>query len=403
MSRPRLLFVVNDPRFFLSHRRKVAEGARAAGFEVHVAAPQTEGWDALAEAGFIAHTIRLDRRSLNPLWEGHTVFSLSRLYRRLAPDLVHHVTIKSIVYGGIAARIARVPAVLNAVTGLGWTFTQGTPFTRLIRRVACAGYRMAFRHPRTLTVFQNEDDRHTFVRLRLLDVDDTILIRGSGVDTQRFAPTPVPAGAGPHLVVFPGRLLHDKGAGIFVEAARILRDRGSDARFALVGGFDKGNRSSIAEGQVNEWVSRGLVESWGHRSDMPDVYRQARIVCLPSRREGVPLALLEAAACGRPVVTTDAPGCRDVVENGVTGRLVPVDDPIALANALEALLGDGDLCEAMGLAARARVNRLFASERIVGETLAAYRALLNYHQTGNATSQASGPPEGRPSVSVRGP
>lgn len=374
MTAPALLFVLNDAASFTTFRQPAARAARAEGFEVHVAAPRGPGVDEIRRQGFPFHPIRLARRSMNPVRETAAVASLFSLYRRVRPSLVHHVTIKPVIYGSWAARAAKVPAVVNAVTGLGWVFTPGRGGRRVVRWGVAKAYRSAFRHPNQRTVFQNGEDLAQFVGMRLLGLDRTALIRGSGVDTSRFRPAAEPRGT--PVVVLPARLLWDKGIAEFVEAARILRARGVPVRMCLVGATDPGNPSSVPDWQVARWAEEGLVEVWGWRRDMDQVFAQSHIVCLPSYREGIPKALLEAAAAGRPLVATDTAGCREIVRDGATGLRVPAKDPVALADALERLVQDAGLRRRLGAAAR-RVAVEEFDERIVTErTRELYRDLV---------------------------
>jgi glycosyltransferase involved in cell wall biosynthesis len=286
---------------------------------------------------------------------------------------VHQVTVKPVLYGSLAARAMGVPAVVNAISGLGYVFT-GDERGRGLRRVVHGVYAAALRNPRSRTIFQNPDDRRLFVSNRLVRGEQTVLIRGSGVDCSLFAPTPEPAGT--PVVMLPARMLWDKGVGPFVEAARILRTRGARARFVLVGASDAGNPTAVPEAQLRAWAAEGVVEWWGPRDAMHHTLAEASIAVLPSRREGLPKVLLESAACARPMVATDVPGCREVVRPGENGLLVPVDDGPALAEAIGALLDSPELRARYGAAARAMAVAEFAEEVVVGRTMELYRELL---------------------------
>lgn len=370
----RLLIVVNDAAFFLSHRLPLAIGARDAGFDVHVATPRDDDAAAIEAAGLPFHAIPLSRGGTSVGSEVGAIRALVDLYRSLAPDVVHHVTAKPILYGGVAARIARVPAVVHAVSGLGHVFISGAPKARVIRAGVRATYGVVTGHPNCAVIFQNDDDRRTFGRA--IRTDRVLMTRGSGVDLRRFAasPLPSPLAEGEPVVVMPSRMLWDKGVAEFVEAAGRLAGR---ARFALVGGVDPANPAAVPRERLEQWSRDGIIEWWGMRADMPDVLRQATIVCLPSYREGMPKSLIEAVAVGRPIVTTDVPGCRDVLtEPGDPyGVLVRAKDASSLADGLGALLGDRPRLERMAAAAR-RAAPAFAVERVVEQTVALYRDLL---------------------------
>lgn len=372
----RLLYLVNIPRFFVSHRLPLALAARDAGYEVHVA---TAGDDAaniaaIHAAGLPFHPLPLRQHGTNPLQEAAAFSAIWKLYRALKPDIVHQVTIKAVLYGGAAARLARVPAVVNAVTGLGYVFTETGARAALLRAGSRAAYRLAFGHPNSLTIFQNPDDLAQFVAHKLLPPERAVLIKGSGVDLDEFQPLPEPDGA--PVVLYAGRLLWLKGVGEFVEAARLLRAEGVSARFVMVGYGEPGNPINVPPETLAAWEAEGAVELWGRRSDMPQVYAQVHIVCLPSYREGIPRVLIEAGACGRAVVAADVSGSRDVVRDGQNGLLVPPRDAPALAAALRRLIEDGALRRRLGARGRAIVSAEYSFDRVAAETLAVYARLL---------------------------
>ncbi len=373
---PRLLFVVNEAWFFVSHRLELALGAQRAGYDVHVATPMADAVAEIVAHGLTHHPIRMGRRSTNPLRELASVRDLWRLYRRLRPDVVHHVTSKPVLYGGVVARLASVPGVISAVTGLGYVFIGSDWRARALRRVIAPAYRVALSHPRGIVIVQNPDDRKLLIELGASDAERSRLIKGAGVDMTQFTPPETERADGDLRVLLASRMLWDKGIGEFVEAARALRARGVRARFLLAGGTDPGNPAAITEVQLRAWTREGVVEWLGHRPDMPALLRDADVVCLPSYREGLPRVLIEAAACGRPIVTTDVPGCREVVVHGETGLLVPARDAEALATALERLLRDRALRRSMGLRSRAIVEKEYSMQHVIEATLAAYRDVL---------------------------
>lgn len=367
----RILFVVNHAGFFISHRLPLALSARENGYDVHIASPRSKHVPQLIATGMQWHELRLRRSSRQPWQELRTVRDLMRLYRQLRPDLVHHITSKPVLYGTVAARLTRVPAVVNAVSGMGHVFTLRMP---LLRSAISAAYRFALRHPRMRVIFQNPTDRAFFIDRKWLEEGQTMLIPGSGVDVTLFAPgTPAP---GDPIIVFPSRMLTTKGVGEFVTAATMLKKQGVRARFLLVGDPDPDNLASVAVKQLQDWHLSGAVEYWGRRDDVASILAGASIVCLPSYREGMPKSLLEAAACALPIVTTDVPGCRDVVRDGDNGFLVPVGDADALALSLARLIDDPALRRQMGARGRIRAVNEFALERIVEATVGLYNGLL---------------------------
>ena len=370
---PKLLFLVTEDWYFCSHRLPLARAAKAAGYEVVVATRVSAHADAITAEGFKLVPIGLRRSGRNPWRELKAILEIVGIYRRERPDLVHHVALKPVLYGAIAARLAHVPAVVNALAGLGFVFASASRKARLLRPWVAGALRLSVDADDSALIVQNPDDRKMLVEAGIVKAARIRLIRGSGVDIRRFAPSPEPAGT--PLVMLPSRLLWDKGVGEFVAAAGLLRERGAEARFALVGDGDPGNPATIPEGRLRAWQAEGAVEWWGRREDMPAVLSSAAIVCLPSYREGLPKVLLEAAACGRPLVATDVPGCREIVIDGGNGLLVPPRDAPALAEAIGRLIKEPGLRADMGRRGRELVEAQFSEERVVAQTLAVYREL----------------------------
>lgn len=370
----RLLFVDSTPRHFLIHRAALARRAAAAGYEIHLAVDPGALERDLAGLGVRVHPIKLSRRGMEPFREARSVAALASLYRRIRPRIVHHLTMKPVLYGTFAATAAGVPAILNAVTGLGYLFDDHGAAFRAARAASIRMARAVFRRGNVFFLFQNARDRGEFVRLGLATLERSLLIPGSGVDVDRFRPKPSPSGT--PVVVLPARLLKAKGVVEFVEAARRLRKEGVDARFVLAGEPDPGNPTSLAGSQIRQWVAEGVIEWPGWVKDIPGLLAASHVVCLPSYREGLSMTLLEALAAGRAVVTTDVPGCRDAVTDGVEGLLVPPRDPDALARALRRLIEDPELRARLGAAGRERAVREFSTRRVCDETLALYARLL---------------------------
>jgi glycosyltransferase involved in cell wall biosynthesis len=368
MTAPKLLYLVTEDWYFVSHRLPLAVAAKEAGFEVAVATRAGQQVDVICNAGIRLIPFELSRRGGNPLAE---VMALWRLYRAESPDLVHHVALKPVMFGALAAWLAHVPAQVNAVAGLGWLVTTSGRVVRLLRPVLRWILGRLLMQPHSLTIVQNPEDKALLERSGV-SAARLRLIRGAGVDVQVFYPVIPPAE--PVCIVLVARMLWDKGVGEFVEAARRLTVAGGNARFVLVGDPDLANPGSVPESSLRAWDGQNGVEWWGRREDMPAVLRTAHIACLPSfYGEGLPKSLLEAAACGLPIVTTDAPGCREVVQDGVNGLLVPVRDAVALAAALRKLIDDAELRRRMGEQSRARAETEFGQEMIIAQTLAVYR------------------------------
>jgi glycosyltransferase involved in cell wall biosynthesis len=375
----KILFIVNVDWFFLSHRLPIALEAKKMGFEVHIACGITNRLSELQKFGFLVHPLNLERSSTNPFCVLSSFLEIYRLLGAIRPDLVHLVTIKPVLLGGVAARLSGVPSVVMAISGLGFVFvSQG--FIATFRRLLVSGlYRLAIRHCNLKIIFQNGEDKASLIKLTSLEESKAIMIRGSGVDLDQYVPRPPPMNE--RIVLLASRLLRTKGVPEFVEAARIIRCRnGSNipvVRFVLVGEPDIINPDSVSIAELRGWLEEGVIEHWGYRSDMVEVLSAASIVALPSYYgEGLPKVLIEAAACGRAVVTTDHPGCRDAIEPGISGVLVPVRNSQVLADAIQDLLDHSDKCATMGRAGRGLAESAFDIKQVVLTHLQIYEELM---------------------------
>ncbi len=361
--------------YFCSHRLPLACAARDAGYEVVVITKVNKYGKKIAEQGMRVIDLDFKRRSKNPFKSIGLIRRIYEIYSIEKPDIVHHISLKTVVLGSIAALIAKVPIVINALTGLGFIFTSNTLPVRLIKILIIEPVlKFLFTRKNTWTILQNIDDKRHLMSFNILSEERTKLIKGSGVDISLFRHSPEASGA--PKVVFASRMLKNKGVEEFVTAARELMDNGINASFILVGDVDEGNPSSITRNQLKDWHDEGFLEWWGHRDDINKVFEMVHIVCLPSHREGLPKVLLEAAAAGRPVIASDVPGCREIVHDGVNGLLVAVKKPIALADAIEKLVNDKNLREEMGANGRSMVEMEFSTEIINGQTLDLYDQVL---------------------------
>lgn len=374
MISKKILFVVNAPEFFLSHRLPIAEAARHQGYSVHVATGAGIAVQKIEDLGFTHHAIALARRGQNPLNELATLFGFFRLNQKVKPDIVHLITIKPVLYGGIAARLSGVPAVVAAVSGLGTVFLGKGGLAGARRKLVSLLYRLAFKQRRLAVIFQNPDDRDTLLAMGALTAQQARMIRGSGVALADYPVLPQPTGI--PVVVMAARLLKDKGVFEFADAARLLKARGIAVVMRLIGDPDPGNPSSVSEGDLEQWRSEALVELPGFMNDIAVQYAAANIVCLPSYREGLPKGLIEAAACGRAVITTDVPGCRDAITPGITGVLVQVKNATDLADAIQNLIESPDQLLRMGEAGRELAEDAFTIERVVDQHMRIYQELL---------------------------
>jgi glycosyltransferase involved in cell wall biosynthesis len=369
----KILLFANTDWYLYNFRLAQAQALRERGDEVVMVSPDGPYGPRMQAMGFRWLQFPLARRSLNPLAEVLTVVRLFRLFGHEKPDLVHHFTVKCVLYGSLACHLLGIRSVVNSVTGLGYVFMEGGRLRTWLRGLIKFFYRLLLR--RTWVIFQNPDDRAVFLENHLVDPERVSLIRSSGVDTRQFSPHSEPSGL--PLVILPARMLWDKGVGEFVEAARTLRTEGMQARFALVGDIDSENPASVPASQLRAWEKEGMIEWWGWKENMDEVYAQTSIVCLPSYREGVPKTLIEAAACGLPIVTSDVPGCREVVRQGENGLLVPARNAETLSKALAALLMDPDKRNKMGCRSREIAINEFSMELILSQTIDIYQSCRN--------------------------
>ncbi len=371
----RLLINVNVAWFFVSHRLPIAKAARDAGYEVHVTSGvESEGEaDAIIRAGVAFHRVPVRRGSLNPLSDLRYMAHLARVVQRIKPDVIHNISTKPIVYGSIVARSLGLRRIVNAISGLGYSFSGGQA-RRFVSMLARSAYRLALSDRHTRVIFQNPDDVREFLEAGVVTPAQVCLIRGSGVDLEAF-PTSTEPGGVPQ-VVLPARILRDKGVVEFARAAQMLRSQGIAARFLLAGMRDEENPASLGMHELQRLQQETGVEWLGHVEDVAALYRRASVVCLPSYREGLPKALIEACAAGRPIVATDVPGCREVVTDGVNGLLARPRDVASLAEALGRLLRDPELRARLGAAGRHRAQAEFDVRLVVRATLEVYRALL---------------------------
>jgi len=369
------MFLVTEDWYFVSHRFELAVAARRAGYDVVVATRVDRHGKTITDAGFTLRPVAFNRSGLNPLEEFRTLMQLVRLYRREAPDLAHHVALKPVIYGSLAARIAGTKGVVNALGGLGYVFSSIGPRAKMLRWIVKPALKFALGGKNVRLIVQNSGDRDRVVADGLASAGSVHLIRGAGVDPKAYRQAAV-ASEMP-LVILPARLLREKGVGEFVEAARLLRAKGIKARYALVGKPDLANPASVSQREINAWVSEGVVEYWGWQDDMPGIFSQAQIVCLPTYYgEGLPKSLLEAAASGCAIVTTDIAACREIVHQGITGWLVPPRDVQSLANALRQAIEQPSLREKYGASARALIAADFSMDRVAEETIAVYDELV---------------------------
>lgn len=368
---PKKILVVSRCAWTLfNFRSGLMKGLTEAGHSVKCAGAGGDGYEEkLREGGFDFIPIPVDRRGINPLADIRLLFHLYFLYRKIRPDVVLHFTIKPVIYGSVAARLAGTPRIVNTVTGLGYAFTGRQ--SGWLKRLVMPMYRAAIASAH-FTFFQNSEDREFFVSQNLAKPEKTGVLPGSGVDCDRFRPRPEPASDESPMVLMVARLLEDKGVREYAEAARLVKKKRPDARFVILGRRDDRNPSVIPEKEIASWVDEGFLEWPGETDDVRPWLAKAWIVALPSYREGTPRSLLEASAMARPIVAADVPGCRDVVDHGKTGLLVPVKDASSLAEAISSLLENPVLCRKMGAAGRKKMLCEYDEKAVIAMILDAF-------------------------------
>ena len=374
-KKPKLLFLVTEDWYFCSHRLPLAVAAQKSGYEVAVMTRVTSHSEVITNAGIRVIPLKcLHRSSMNPFSEFLAIQEILAIYKKERPRLVHHVALKPVLYGSLVAWLSGVPGVINAMAGLGFVFSSQRNVARFVRPILILVFRLLLNRKNFHLIVQNPDDMKLLLDHGISDANRTHLIRGAGVDMASYRPSPIARDR--PLVMLASRMLWDKGVGEFVEAAKILKSRGEQARFVLVGDTDIENPTAIPRRQLELWQADRVVEWWGHRNDMAAILPQAHVFCLPSfYGEGIPKVLIEAAACARPIVTTDMPGCRDIVQDGINGFLVPPRNVNALVDALSRLINDHEACSRMGNAGRKMVEGEFYLGRVISETLQVYQYL----------------------------
>lgn len=364
----KIILLANTSWALYQSRIPLAKKLHADGHEVVMVSPHDQYTHYLTDAGFRWMGFSLSQRGYNILQEISTFLHILQIYRKEKPDIVHHFTIKCVLYGSIAARLLHIKRIINSITGMGYVFSDSHPSKYILQSIIRLLYRLSL-HGTTL-IFQNPDDRALFIEQKWIDPQSSHLIRSSGVDLDYFVPSTKPDGT--VNILLPARMLKDKGIHIFVEAARLLKQNGVPCQMILAGDSDGQNPDTVSPAQLTAWHREGIVEWLGWLNDMRQLYERTDIVCLPTYyREGVPRSLIEGAACGLPLVATDIPGCREVVKHNQNGLLVPARDSRALYNALRQLIYDSELRKRMGGKSR-EISEQFSIEHVVAETIRLY-------------------------------
>jgi glycosyltransferase involved in cell wall biosynthesis len=371
----RVLFVITEDWFFNSHFLDRAKFIAASGGTVGIATRFSIHKDELRSLGFELYPINFSRRGLNPITEFVTALRIRSVVRKFRPDIAHNIALKPVVTGTFGELLGRQRVIVNAPVGMGYIFTSTDKRASVVKPLLVKILKSLLRSKSVHVVIENPDDLNSLIEDGFVRQSEISLIRGAGVDLNAFPFHP--ENAGPVVVTLVSRILRDKGVLEFINAATQLQARLPEVVFQIVGEPDLGNPSAIPESEIDSWESLPNVRYLGRRSDIADILKGSHIVCLPSYREGLPKSLLEALSCGRPIITTDVPGCREVCADGVNGLLVPARDSIALSNAIEKLAINPDLRQAMGRAGRLRAESEFSNEIVCAQTLDLYRRLLN--------------------------
>ncbi len=370
--RPVLALGVNSARFFLSHRLGLATEAKERGYQVFVLCPPGAEVPKIQELGFEVKTIGLSRKGTQFIAELQTIVRFYKALRKIKPSIYHGFTIKPVIYGALAGRLAGVPKIFCTITGLGYVFIDENKRARILRKIIGALYKTVFRSSKVNVIFQNTDDRNLFIDRGWTRGEQSHLIAGTGVDLKAFFPEE-PSTTSTVKILFPARLLAHKGIAELVRAGETLNSQGKNFLISICGDLDEQNPSHVTEKEITTWKQLPFLQFLGHQQKMRDVFVAHDIVCLPSYREGIPLALMEAAACAKPIVTTDSPGCRDVVNNGENGFLVPVKNVHELTRTLGILLDSRELRLRMGQASLAKAQAQFNKEHVLQKHFDLYK------------------------------
>lgn len=369
MTKKKLLFLLSEDWFVCSHFLDRALAAKAAGYDVVIVANENKHGDQIRNAGLRFEPLAYDRGGINVFKELQFLYKLFKVYKAEKPDIVHQISAKPIFYGSFLARLLNVPAIVNAPIGLGYVFSSDDLKARLLLPFIKLAYKLFLNTGNSKIIFENGDDLEYFVKMNAAKKEDTVLIKGAGVDMQEFKPVEK---SGIPSVVLIARMLRDKGIDEYIKAAKSVLSKSIPARFILVGGIDEENPTSFSSRQLEEWSEVEGIEWLGKRNDVAEILKEAHIACLPSYREGLPKSLIESAASGLPIVTTDTVGCREVVEDGVNGYLVPIKNSELLADSLVKLLEDETLRKEMGQKSRHLAETTFANELVIKQTLNVY-------------------------------
>ncbi len=375
MKKARILFVTNVDWFFISHRLEIAVEAKKKGFEVFVAAADTGRSQEILDKGIQFVNISISRSGTNPIKELKNLINFFKIYKKINPDIVHHITLKPVIYGSITAKLLRIKGVVNAISGLGYNFTKGRK--SCIQKAMLYIMGLGFSRKNLVVIFQNENDQEELTDLGIIKSSNEIVrIKGSGVDLEKYYESPFPD-FNRIKILLPSRMLWDKGVKELREASNILKEKYCNKiEFILSGLADEDNKAGVPTSYLKSWDDGEYVNWIGYHRNMFKIYQNSHIVVLPSYREGMPKSLLEACAVGRAIVTTNAIGCKETVVEGINGFKVPVGSSIDLASALEKLINNHDLIKQMGHNSRLKAEKEFDIKNVVQKHIEIYNSLL---------------------------
>lgn len=370
----RILFVITEDWYFMSHRLFLAKYAISQGYEVSLLTKISIHKEEIESYGIHLFDWPISRRSANIFTELKSLLTLLKVIQKFKPNIIHSVALKPILYGGICAKICKIPVRVFAFAGLGYVFSSSQFLAKTFQPIIILVMRFLLKNKFSTLIMQNKDDQSIFLQKNIVLKSQICIIRGAGVDLKLFSVSKNLTQ--PPIVLLPARLLRDKGIEDFVRAATILKKDRFNARFVIAGREDPSNPEAIDKATLKKWKNSNIIELWGHIDDMAGALKKSSIVCLPSFREGLPKALLESASCGKPIVTYDVPGCRDVVTDKLNGFLVEFRNIVDLSNAIKKLLLNQSLRESMGNAGRELVKKYFSQEEIAKQTELLWKSKL---------------------------
>ena len=371
----KILFIISEDWYFVSHRLALAKSAIQVGYNVALLSRYTNHRKAIENANIETIDWPLDRSSKNPIKELIAIISVISSIRQFRPSIIHSVAMKPVIYSSIASLFTGLDNRIFALAGLGFVFTSNKSYAKILRPFLKVIFSLLFKGKKTKLILQNPDDQRQLLSEGVINPKNIRLIRGAGVDTKTFSFKTIPSNM--PIIILPSRMLWSKGIQDFIDCAKVINIDNIMARFVLVGTPDDQNPDSISTQLLTEWHKDGVIEWWEFQSDMPNVFHQSTIVCLPTTYgEGLPKSLLEAASCGRPIVAYDVPGCREIVKDGYNGYLVQPKSIDGLVEAIILLINNYKLCVQMGKDGRKLVKKYFTQEKIAQETMAVWDEVL---------------------------